>query len=161
MYFCKKTVLKNVFFFVLLIQLAACTKIDVFERNISFRNQAWQSGQKPTVTFSISDTASLYNLYVVLRHSDAYNYNNIWMNVFTRSPGDTIKKQSVNLQLANNQNGWLGFGMDDIYEHRIRITSSPIQFKKPGDYQFAFEQIMRDDPLEHVLNVGLRIERAQ
>ncbi len=145
----------------LLIQLAACTKIDVFEKNTSFRNQEWRSDVKPTVRFSISDTTSLYNLYVVLRHSDAYNYNNIWLNIFTQSPGDTLRKQSVNLLLANNQKGWLGFGIDDIYEHRVRITSNPIQFKKPGDYQFAFEQIMRDNPLEHVLNVGLRIERAQ
>ena len=142
-------------------QLYACAKIDVFEKNTAFKNQEWQGTVKPTVTFAITDTASLYNLYVVLRHSDAYNYNNIWMNVLTQSPGDTVRKQSLNLILADNKTGWLGSGTDDIFEHRIRITSSPIQFKKSGDYKFAFEQLMREDPLEHVLNVGLRIERVR
>lgn len=153
--------MKNVCIIVLLVLLSACAKIDVFERSAAFKNQQWQSAVKPAVTFSITDTTSLYNLYVVLRHSDAYNYNNIWMNILTKSPGDTLKKQSLNLQLADNKTGWLGNGMDDIFEHRIRITSSPIQFKKPGDYRFAFEQLMREDPLEHVLNVGLRIERVK
>ena len=83
------------------------------------------------------------------------------MNIYTQSPGDTLRKQSLNLQLADNKIGWLGTGMDDIFEHRIRITSSPIQFKKPGDYRFSFEQLMREDPLEHILNVGLRIEKVK
>ena len=145
----------------LIVLLAACTKIDVFEKNTAFKNHRWQSTEKPSVTFSITDTASSYNLYIVLRHSDAYNYSNIWMNVFTHAPADSTKKQVLNLQLANNQQGWLGSGMDDIFEQRIPITSSPIRFKKPGDYTFSFEQIMREDPLEHVLNVGLRVERAR
>ena len=141
--------------------LSACAKIDVFEKNTAFRNHQWQSAEKPSVLFSISDTASSYNLYIVLRHSDAYNYSNIWMNIFTQAPGDSIKKQQLNLQLANNKQGWLGSGMDDIFEQRIPITNSPVRFKKQGDYRFSFEQIMREDPLEHVLNVGLSIEKAR
>ena len=145
----------------LIVLLAACTKIDVFEKNAAFKNHQWQSAEKPSVTFSISDTTSQYNLYVVLRHADAYDYSNIWLNIFTQAPGDSVKKQTLNLRLADNQQGWLGSGMDDIYEQRIPITSSPIRFKKPGDYTFSFEQIMREDPLEHVLNVGLRVERMR
>ena len=153
--------MKNVLTVVYLLQFCACTKIDVFEKNTSFPNHQWRSTMKPAVSFSITDTASLYNMYIVLRHSDAYGYNNMWLNVYTQAPGDSVKKQSLNLLLANNRQGWLGSGMDDIFEHRIRITGGPIQFKKSGTYQFSFEQIMREDPLEHVLNVGLRIERAR
>jgi gliding motility-associated lipoprotein GldH len=67
------------------------------------------------------------------------------------------------LVLATNEKGWLASGMDDIYEHRIPLTPSdrPYYFKKPGDYKFTFEQIMREDPLKNVLNVGLRIEKKQ
>ena len=65
------------------------------------------------------------------------------------------------LQLANNENGWLASGMDDIYEHRISLTpgNENFYFRRKGDYTFTVEQIMREDPLEHVLNVGLRIEK--
>ncbi len=49
--------------------------------------------------------------------------------------------------------------MDDIYEHRIQLGSE--QGLKAGNYTFTIEQIMREDPLEQVLNVGLRVEKKQ
>jgi gliding motility-associated lipoprotein GldH len=96
----------------------------------------------------------------VLRHADAYRYNNLWVNIHTKAPGDsTAQVQALDLQLATNDRGWLGVGMDDIYEHRVRISQAPVQLKA-GTYQFKLEQIMRDDPLEHILNVGIRVEKA-
>jgi len=50
--------------------------------------------------------------------------------------------------------------MDDIYEHRVLIQPET-KFTKPGTYSFTLEQIMRDDPLQHVLNVGVRVEKAK
>ena len=32
-------------------------------------------------------------------------------------------------------------------------------FKMKGDYTFTIAQAMREDPLEYVMNVGLRIEK--
>jgi gliding motility-associated lipoprotein GldH len=141
------------------IQLLACAKIDVYERNVSLKNHEWPASLKPSVNFTVTDTASLYNLYVVLRHSDAYNYNNLWINVYTKAPGDSAIKQPLDLQLANKED-WLGTGMDDIFEHRIRINNAPVQLKKAGEYVFTFENIMREDPLRHVLNIGFRIEKT-
>lgn len=142
--------------------LSSCDKIDVFEKNIALPKQAWPSAEKPVISFNVSDTSSLYNIFIVLRHSDAYGFNNIWLNVYTRSPMDSLeKRQQVNLQLANNEKGWLASGMDDIFEHRIRITQVPFRFQKAGEYQFRLQQIMREDPLQHVLNVGLRIEKVK
>ena len=49
--------------------------------------------------------------------------------------------------------------MDDIYEHRIPLgDAEPL---KAGNYTFTVEQIMREDPLKNVLDVGLRIEKKQ
>ena len=145
--------------FLSLLIFTACSKVDVFEKNISFREHSWSSMEKPEVTFHIEDTASLYNIYIVFRHADAYNYNNVWLRCTVITPNKEKRTQQYELTLANNQQGWLGSGMDDIYEHRILIQKQT-RFGKPGDYQFRFEQVMREDPLESVLNVGLRIEKA-
>ena len=53
--------------------------------------------------------------------------------------------------------------MDDIFDHRIALTPDGpgYYFRKKGTYTFTISQIMREDPLEHVLNVGLRIEKKQ
>lgn len=51
--------------------------------------------------------------------------------------------------------------MDDIYEHLLPLTpdGTDYYFRKKGDYTFTIEQVMREDPLQHVMNVGLRIEK--
>jgi gliding motility-associated lipoprotein GldH len=141
--------------------LSACGTIDVFEKNVSIPNHEWSNTFKPEIAFEISDTTSLYNIYVVLRHTDAYRYKNIYMNIHTQVPGDTLLKQRLDLQLATDDKGWLGSGMDDIFEHRIRITSEPQQLSKPGLYKFRLEQIMREEPLQNVMNVGVRVEKVK
>jgi gliding motility-associated lipoprotein GldH len=134
----------------------------VFEQDIALPRQEWNSSYHPTFSFDISreDTANRYNVYLILRHTDAYNYNNIWLRGTAHQPGDTVAhSQRFDLSLADNQKGWTGSGMDDIYEHRIEIQHST-KFDHPGTYSFTLEQIMREDPLQHVLNIGVRIEKV-
>ncbi len=55
--------------FILFIFLASCGTADVFEKNIAIPRHEWSSSFKPEISFEITDTTSLYNLYVVLRHT--------------------------------------------------------------------------------------------
>ncbi|HEX4875472.1 MAG TPA: gliding motility lipoprotein GldH [Chitinophagaceae bacterium] len=145
-----------------LFTLQACQPIDLFEKSVTVPGHAWDKNYKPAFTFTIKDTSVPYKLYVVLRHTDRYNYNNIYINISTRQPGeDSTRTGRYDLTLATNEKGWLGSGMDDIYEHRILLTPAgqEFYFKKSGDYQFTLEQIMRENPLKHVMNVGLRLEK--
>lgn len=140
--------------------LESCDSIGVFEQSYFFSNHQWNSKQQPSFTFTISDTQSLYHIYAVFRHEDAYRYNNIWLNITTQAPKDSAKSQQVNLILANNKTGWLGTGMDDIIDHRIRLTRTAQKLKK-GNYIFTLKQIMREDPLPAVLNAGIRVEKEK
>ena len=139
----------------------ACIKIDQFEKTVQIPSRQWFYNNTPAFTFHITDTASLYNLYIVLRHNDAYDYNNIWLRLGTQFPGDSMHFQNINLTLANDATGWEGSGMDDIFEVRKNISQGPIPFKKTGDYTFSVSQIMRENPLENILNVGVRVEKVQ
>ena len=141
--------------------LFSCIKIDLFEKQAKIPSQQWFYDNIPTFTFQITDTASLYNLYIVLRHTDAYNYNNIWLRLGSRGPGDTLHFQNINLVLANDANGWEGTGIDDIFEVRKNITPGPVPFTKPGIYTFSIAQIMRENPLKHILSVGFRGEKVK
>jgi gliding motility-associated lipoprotein GldH len=135
---------------------------DVYEKDVTLPHQEWPGSFHPTFSFDISreDTANFYNVFLVLRHTDAYNYNNIWLRGSSRHPGDTgTSSQLYDLSLADNQKGWTGSGMDDIFEHRIEIQHA-WKFGRPGTYTYTLEQIMREDPLKHVLNIGVRIEKA-
>lgn len=140
--------------------IPGCTTIDVFEKNVTIPRHEWNSSFRPVINFDIQDTVAAYHIFAVIRHFDAYRYKNIWMNIYIQAPGDSAKKQQLDLRLATDDKGWLGTGMDDIYEHRIHITSDPVRLKK-GNYRFTLENIMREDPLEHVMNVGIRVEKAK
>ena len=135
----------------------SCTTIDLYEKNVTIPKHRWSSSFKPEFSFSITDTTASYQVFFVMRHTEKYNFNNIWINLYSQPPGDTMHKAKYELTLATNDKGWLATGMDDIYEHRIPLTNP--QSLKAGTYKFKIEQIMREDPLENVLNAGIRVEK--
>ena len=150
---------RMILFLICSLWLIGCTNIDLYEKDLAIPGFKWKSGFKPEFTFTIKDTSTPYQLFLVLRHTEKYNYNNIWINLYSQPPGDTLHKAPFELSLATKEK-WLGTGMDDIYEHRIQIQQQT-KFKKPGTYSFMLEQIMREDPLKHVLNVGVRVEKVK
>ena len=141
--------------------LTACTQLDVFEKNVVIPKNQWQNSLKPDFDFIIKDTTASYNLYIVLRHTDAYHYNNIWLNLGTQSPADTMRFQKFDLQLGNDAKGWEGTGMDDVWEVRKLITNGPVKFNKAGTYKFSVAQIMRENPLANIMSVGIRVEKVK
>ena len=134
--------------------------MDVFEKTNNIQSQKWFYNNKYTYTVAVTDTTSSYNVYIILRHTDAYNYNNIWLNFGSQAPGDSMHFQNININLGSDVKGWEGNGMDDIWEVRKNITNGPVPFKKAGNYTFSISQIMREDPLKHILNVGIRVEKV-
>jgi len=139
------------------LQFVSCIQLDTFEKNTSIPNYQWESGFEVKGNFSIADTASVYAAYIVLRHTDAYKYNNIWLNVAFAEPGDSLHYRKVDVQLGSDATGWSGSGMNDIWE--IRQLLMIRRFTKPGTYNFSITQIMRDDPLPAVMSTGLRLEK--
>lgn len=154
--------MKNSLAYVLFVSLllVSCGSIDVFEKNTAFKNHSWKSSEPSKIAFTITDTASLYNIFLVFRHTDAYGYNNIWVKITRKGP-DTTYSQQLDVSLASNDKGWFGTGMGDIWEHRILLTAQPVSFPKSGQYEFVTEHIMRQDPLEYVMNVGMRVEKVK
>jgi gliding motility-associated lipoprotein GldH len=100
-------------------------------------------------------------VFIVLRHTDAYRYNNLWLNVGTQAPGDKTRFNKFELVLGTDATGWQGTGMDDIWEVRKLITNGPVRFNKAGNYRFTLAQIMRENPLPNIMSVGIRVEKAR
>jgi gliding motility-associated lipoprotein GldH len=141
--------------------LVSCTTVDLYEKTVSMPGHKWYSSNRPSFEFEITDTTSYYTVFLVLRHTEKYKFTNIYVNLYVKGPGqDSTIKIQRDLTLATAEKGWLATGIDDIYEHRIPLTTDKQTFKA-GLYSFTLEQIMREDPLEHVLDAGLRVEKTQ
>jgi gliding motility-associated lipoprotein GldH len=159
MYLCKKDALKIISILAIITAfVAGCQQLAVYEKTVPFPKHEWAAADKPSFNFTITDTTARYNVFVVLRHGDAYHFNNLWIDITTIPPGDTAQTVRANLKLGDNQK-WLGNTIDDIVEHRILINTNPLKFKA-GNYKFILQQVMREDPLQYVLNAGIRVEKV-
>jgi gliding motility-associated lipoprotein GldH len=132
----------------------------LYEQVTSYPDHQWASKQINQYQFKISDTNALYNMYFVIRHHNAYHYKNIWLQVNTQAAGDSLQKQTININLADDMNGWMGAGMDDIYDHRVLINNKPMKLPL-GAFKISTQQIMREDPLQNILTTGIRVEKAK
>ena len=122
----------------------------------------WSSNYRPEFKFVIDDTAAAYQLQLLIRHTDAYPFSNIWINMESKAPGDTTYgKVRVEIPLAAPSGQWLGRGYGELYEQRVPITSlsRPAFFARKGTYTVRLSQDMRRNPLPEVLIVGLRLEK--
>jgi gliding motility-associated lipoprotein GldH len=142
-----------------LISLAACQTIPLSEQNTIHPDHQWNSAKPEKYLFNITDTNQLYKIIFVIRHHNAYHYKNIWIELSHSSASEQAKTATFNLNLANDQKGWLGTGMDDIYDQRIPLYSKPVKLKY-GMHSFTIKHTMREDPLQNILSTGIRIEKA-
>ena len=159
----KSSVINSIKAYIILfafMQLCSCKPMDVYEKSQVVPGHEWASSKAIEGSFEITDTIPAYQIYIVLRHTDEYTYNNIWLNMGLQSPGDSMYDQKVNLSLGNDAQGWEGTGMNDIWELRKPLIKVPRRCIRPGVYKYRIRQIMRDDPLPHIMSVGLRVERA-
>ena len=156
-------VFKNKIVFILLcifFVLSGCETKQLFEQSTIYPNHNWPSKQATKYQFNITDTAATYKIFFVIRHHNAYHYKNIWLDLIIKSPKNAIIKQVLNLNLADDAKGWLGSGMDDIYDQRIPMTASPIRLNK-GINEISVQHTMREDPLENILSTGIRVEKVK
>ncbi len=146
-------------FVISLFALSACIKTGLYEKITFMPGKQWEYAHQPEFNFVIKDTSVSYKLYFLFRHDNGYGYNNLWVSIDSKLPGDSnIRTERFEFKLASGKE-WLGSGMDDIYDHRIPLYSNPVKFSRPGIYSIRLKQDMRTDPLDHVYNAGLRLEK--
>ncbi|MCO6497571.1 MAG: gliding motility lipoprotein GldH [Chitinophagaceae bacterium] len=156
--FYKAGIVKKLRYLILPVFFFGCIQINLFEKQAPIKHQMWSHDYTPEFSFDIQDTTSLYNVFIVIRHTDLYGYNNLWLNIGRQAPGDTMRFEKYNFSLAD-ADGWEGTGMNDIFEVRKLFATGT--FRQAGTYKFAISQIMRDDPLKYIMSVGLRVERVE
>jgi gliding motility-associated lipoprotein GldH len=131
--------------------------VDVF---YPVADKAWQYSDVKSVEVNITDTSALCNVYLNLRHTGDYEWQNLYLRVKVLSPSGDSSLSRVSFQLTASDGQWLGSGLGDIIEYQVPFKEG-IQFKELGIYRFELEQHMRVNPLLGIHDVGLRIEKAK
>ncbi|MFM2047652.1 MAG: hypothetical protein RI955_198 [Bacteroidota bacterium] len=142
------------------VALVGCNLNHVFEKNTEIPDYKWDYKFIPQFKVELNDTSSFYNLYVNIRHLDAYRYMNVWVLIHASSPDGKQQTERVSLNLAKPDGKWLGEGMNGVWMVSA-LAKKRIKFQHKGEYTFAIEHDMRINPLEDVMNVGLKLEKLK
>ncbi|WP_445731580.1 gliding motility lipoprotein GldH [Mariniflexile sp.] len=111
------------------------------------------------------DSTNAYNLFVNLRNTNAYKYNNLFLIVNMHFPHGKTITDTLEYKMADPSGKLLGTGMSDMKENKLWYKENVV-FKEKGEYIVNIQQAMRENgkvngvvELEGITDVGFRVER--
>lgn len=146
-------------FFILTLVLISCDPGRIYEKNIRIPEGIWMRDHIVQFEVPVEDTLSSHNLYVNVRNTSLYPMSNLYLFITTTAPSGHSVLDTVEVILADEKGKWLGSGLGDIWDLQQPYKNN-VRFAQQGTYRFEFEQAMRPERLPFVLDVGLRVEKA-
>lgn len=143
----------------LLLVLSSCDSNRVFEENKRIPEAQWNRHDKALFEFEIQDSLARYNFYFNFRHAGDYPYKNLYLFVKTTNPLNQVAVDTAQMILADHRGKWMGKGIGDIYDYQFKFKED-VAFPAKGIYTVEIEQAMRDEILENVTDIGIRIEKV-
>ncbi|MCL1867550.1 MAG: gliding motility lipoprotein GldH [Paludibacter sp.] len=144
--------------------LSACTNNDVFFQYKKISSSGWSKDSAMFFDFSISDSQIPYNVYVNIRNTSEYPYQNFWLFIkkSVANPDSTfavVATDTVECYLADERGKWLGSGAGATYEMPLLIEQNTHFEQKT--YRYELVQGMRNDILRGINDIGLRVEKVE
>ncbi len=132
----------------------------VYREYQTFDENEWHSKNKAIFEMDITDTQSLNNISLMIRHADGYPFRNIFLFVTTSYPDGNVKTDTMEVIMANSSGEWQGDGAGDIFDLKVPIKKN-VRFPLSGHYKFEFTQAMEVDPLPLIMDFGFEIEKSK
>lgn len=143
--------------------ITSCDEDRVFDEYKSV-NKAWHKTDKVNFKLTLPDTTTAYNLFVNVRNTNDYKYNNLFLIVQMAFPNGKTITDTLEYKMANAQGKLLGTGFSKIKDNKLWYKEQVV-FNEVGDYQVSIQHAMRKngeikgiENLEGVTDVGFRVE---
>lgn len=154
------------FFLVFSFVLMSCDSNRVFDEYKSVSNK-WHKDSIISFNVTPPDSTKSYNLFVNLRNTNAYKYNNLFLIVEMVYPHGKTIKDTLEYRMADPTGKLLGTGLTDVKENKLwyKGSESNFVFNEVGEYTVNIQHAMRENgkvngvvDLEGITDVGFRIE---
>lgn len=145
-----------IYSFFIVLGLSSCDTNAVFDKNIAITDRTWSYDQKPIFNVNIDDKAAKYNIYINVRHTNSYDYSNLYVLLSEKGNkiADTTYRKEI--KLAELDGRWLGVSAGSIYQMEY-LAKENYSFPDTGKYIFSIEQNMRVNPLNDIVDIGLKV----
>jgi gliding motility-associated lipoprotein GldH len=112
------------------------------------------------------DSLKKYNVFLHLRNSNEYKFNNLFLIVSMDFPHGKRVTDTLEYRMANPDGSWLGEGLGSIKESKFWYKEN-VSFFEEGIYTISIEQAVRNNGevdgvtnLEGITDVGFSIEEV-
>ena len=129
------------------------------DTNMELDRRNWSYTEKVRIPVNIEAADISYNIFLNLRHTSNYKYSNIFLLIHLTGPDGKKTTERREFKLALPDGEWLGSGSGNMYSYQLLFKEN-YKFPAKGKYIFELEQNMRDNPLDHVTDAGIRVEKA-
>jgi gliding motility-associated lipoprotein GldH len=153
----KGKIFRSIALLILLLTGVSCDKNSVYDHVINFPSAGWASDNAVEFDVPVNDTKRAYDMLIHLRNTGDYKYSNIWLFIETKSPNGNAIRDTFEIKLADDAGRWTGKGIGNVYELLVPYKQN-ILFPNRGIYQVRIWQAMRDETIDHLLNLGLRLQ---
>ena len=132
-----------------------CQKDVVFSKFKTIPKKGWDMNEPVKFMPNITDTLQAYDMQLVVRHTDQYAYQNLWLFVDVKHNSTILFSDTIEGMLANQRGKWLGDGMR-TYELPLLYLEN-IKFPHQGEYEVVIKQGMRENVLQGIIDIGLKV----
>jgi gliding motility-associated lipoprotein GldH len=143
---------------VLLPIVTSCGKQSYYDEAYSFEDNSWSETDTAHFEIDVDDTIQPFNFIMTLRTSTQYQFSNIWVYVVSEAPDSTKSKVAQRIPLARPDGSWIGRVSGTIVESKLRFDSKIFPMK--GKYTFDIVNATQQENIEEVLDISLRVEKA-
>jgi gliding motility-associated lipoprotein GldH len=155
----RKKIINCSFLFFLLLIFTACERF-LYDENKKIPEAVWAYKDLMEFNFEITDTVSLYNIYLEVKHDAVYNAQNIYAKVYVTFPDAKERNQLVSLELADNRGEWLGKCSAKSCTRRIPFMPNA-SFDQIGKYKLKFEQFTRQEKVKGIESLRMIVEKIK
>lgn len=141
-----------------LLILVSCGQGVLFDDTKRIHGDVWKMEDRIRFEVPVTDTLQGYKFYLNVRHTTDYRYSNLYVFITTVFPGGEFARDTVECILARPDGEWLGKGIAGMRDNQVLLRVG-LKFPRKGIYSFEFEQAMREEELEGISDIGLRIEK--
>jgi gliding motility-associated lipoprotein GldH len=156
----KNQTMKKIIFILLTLLIISCSKNEVFEKFEKLDNYNWNMDKTIKFDVDIEDTSAEYNVYIPVRHIDAYPYDGLLINLTYTAPDGEERTRDIKLKFRDTDGKFLGDGSGDIWDEKSVVMTKK-KFKAVGTYKFEIVNSMPTTPTQGIMEIGLRIEKVK
>lgn len=134
-----------------------CSDNYVYNGYVNLPHEQWHADSLACFRIPVTDTLTFYNLYVNIRNTTDYPFQNLYLFIDITAPNGASVRDTFECYLANDHGKWLGSGRGKFRDNRFLYRKN-VRFGAEGDYTVTLQQAMRVEQLKGVSEVGFRVE---